>query len=69
MLLLIAFTVVAGTLLLQGLSLPWLVRRLGVEAPDPAADALARASLLQQASQVAGLDRLEAARARRLRTA
>jgi Na+/H+ antiporter len=58
-LLLIAFTVVAGTLFLQGLSLPWFVRRLDVPSPDPAADALARASLLQQASK-AGFDRLEA---------
>ncbi len=56
-LLLIAFTVVAGTLLLQGLSLPWLTRRLGVTPPDPAEDALARATLLQQAA-VAGLARL-----------
>ena len=46
-LLLIAFTVTAGTLFLQGLSLPWLARRLRVPAPDPAADALARAELLQ----------------------
>jgi len=35
-----AFTVVAGTLLVQGLSLPWLVRRLGMRGPDPAEDAL-----------------------------
>jgi CPA1 family monovalent cation:H+ antiporter len=56
-LLLIAFTVVAGTLFLQGLTLPWLVRRLGIPSPDPAADALARASLLQQASH-AGFERL-----------
>ncbi|MGI8644845.1 MAG: cation:proton antiporter, partial [Nocardioides sp.] len=33
-LLLIAFTVVAGTLFLQGLSLPWLARRLEVPSPD-----------------------------------
>ncbi len=50
-LLLVAFTVTAGTLFLQGLSLPWLARRLDVPAPDRAADALARANLLQQASQ------------------
>ncbi len=50
-LLLAAFTVVAGTLLLQGLSLPWLARRLKVPSPDPAEDALARATLLQQASK------------------
>jgi CPA1 family monovalent cation:H+ antiporter len=50
-LLLVAFTVVAGTLLLQGLTLPWLARRLRVPSPDPAEDALARATLLQQASK------------------
>ena len=42
---------VAGTLLLQGASLPWLARRLRVPSPDPAEDALARATLLQQASK------------------
>lgn len=46
----IAFAVVAGTLLLQGATLPWLARRLKVPAPDPAADALARARLLQKAA-------------------
>ena len=50
-LLLIAFTVVAGTLLVQGLSLPWFVRHLDVPVADPLEDALARASLLQQASK------------------
>ncbi len=57
-LLLIAFTVTAGTLFLQGLSLPWLARRLRVPSPDPTADALARANLLHQAS-VAGLEVLD----------
>ncbi len=52
-LLLAAFTVVAGTLFIQGLSLPWLARRLRVRPPDPMEDALARATLLQQASQAA----------------
>ncbi len=62
-LLLVAFTVAAGTLFLQGLSLPLVARRLGVPAPDPAVDALARANLLHQASQagLAELDRLEEA--------
>jgi len=50
-LLMIAFTVVAGTLLLQGMSLGWIARRLRVPAPDPMDDALARATLLQQASK------------------
>lgn len=58
-LLLVAMTVVAGTLFLQGSSLPWLARRLEVPSPDPAADALARATLLQDASQ-AGLEVLDA---------
>jgi CPA1 family monovalent cation:H+ antiporter len=57
-LLLIAFTVVAGTLFAQGLTLPWLVRRLGLPAPNAADDALARATLLQQAS-AAGFARLD----------
>ncbi|WP_232679641.1 Na+/H+ antiporter [Nocardioides sp. R-C-SC26] len=57
-LLLVAFTVVAGTLLIQGLSLPWIARRLRVPSPDPLDDALARATLLQQASK-SGLARLE----------
>jgi CPA1 family monovalent cation:H+ antiporter len=60
-LLLVAFTVVAGTLVIQGLSLPWLARRLGVSGPDPVSDALARADLLQQAARAgeAELGRLE----------
>jgi monovalent cation/hydrogen antiporter len=56
-LLLIAFTVVAGTLFVQGLTLPWLTRRLRVPSPDPLEDALARATVLQQASK-AGFKRL-----------
>ncbi|WP_151523812.1 Na+/H+ antiporter [Serinicoccus kebangsaanensis] len=58
LLLLVALTVVAGTLLLQGLTLPALTRALRVRPPDPADDALARATLLQQATS-AGLARLE----------
>ncbi|MGA8255958.1 MAG: Na+/H+ antiporter [Nocardioides sp.] len=60
-LLLVAFTVVAGTLLIQGLSLPILARRLRVPSPDPMDDALARATLLQQASKAGftELDRLD----------
>ncbi|MEP9384933.1 Na+/H+ antiporter [Nocardioides sp. KR10-350] len=50
-LLLVAFTVVAGTIFVQGLSLPAAARVLNVPAPDPVADALARATLLQQASK------------------
>ncbi len=60
-LLLIAFTVVAGTLFLQGLTLPWVARTLRVPSPDPLDDALARASVLQQASKAGfkELDELE----------
>jgi CPA1 family monovalent cation:H+ antiporter len=57
-LLLIAFTVVAGTLFLQGLSLPWFARRLDVQGPDPLEDALARATVLQNASKY-GFKRLK----------
>jgi Na+/H+ antiporter len=52
-----AFAVVAGTLLLQGTTLPWLVKILRVQGPDPAQDALQEA-LIQQRSAQAGLDRL-----------
>lgn len=58
-LLLIAMTVVAGTLFIQSLTLPVFARRLQVPSPDPAADALARATLLQQASK-AGFEALDA---------
>jgi CPA1 family monovalent cation:H+ antiporter len=57
-LLLAAFTVAAGTLFLQGLTLPVLARRLNVPSPDPSADALARANLVHQAS-LAGLKELD----------
>ena len=53
-----AFTVVIGTLLLQGTTLPWLVRRLGVRGPDPVQDALQQALLQHQAAQAA-LTRLD----------
>jgi CPA1 family monovalent cation:H+ antiporter len=56
-----AFTVVAGTLAIQGTTLPWLVRRLHLPAPDAAADALQAASLVTDAAR-AGLDRLEQVR-------
>ena len=49
-LVLIALVVTAGTLFIQGLSLPWLVRVLRLPGPDPREDALARAALFQEAS-------------------
>lgn len=57
---LLALVVVAGTLLLQGTSLPWLVRRLRLRAPSRAEDALQKATLLSRAS-TAGLAALDAA--------
>jgi hypothetical protein len=54
----VAFTVVAGTLLVQGLTLPWLVRRLNLPGPDAAEDALQAAALVTDASR-AGLAALE----------
>jgi monovalent cation/hydrogen antiporter len=56
-LVLAAFTVVVGSLLVQGSTLPWLVRRVGLPAPDPAEDAL-RAAELGDAANAAGLARL-----------
>jgi CPA1 family monovalent cation:H+ antiporter len=49
-----AFVVVAGTLLLQGTTLPWLVTRLRLPGPDVAEDALQAAGLVATATQ-AGL--------------
>jgi Na+/H+ antiporter len=56
--LLAAFTVVAGTLLLQGLTLPWLARRLNLPRPDPAEDALQAAELTERSTR-RGLRKLE----------
>ena len=56
-----AFTVVAGTLLVQGLTLPGLVRRLGLPGPDPAEDALQAAGLVTAAAN-AGLAVLDEVR-------
>jgi monovalent cation/hydrogen antiporter len=53
-----AFVVVAGTLVLQGLSLPWLVRRLRLPGPDQVEDALQTAALVTDATR-AGLRRLD----------
>nr|WP_240894984.1 cation:proton antiporter [Kineococcus siccus] len=57
-LLLAAFAVVVGTLLLQGSTLPWVVRRVGLPPPDPAEDAL-QAAALGDAASAAGLQRLD----------
>jgi Na+/H+ antiporter len=55
---LIAFVVVAGTLLVQGPTLPMLVRALRLPRPDPLEDALQEAVALQHAT-AAGLARLD----------
>jgi monovalent cation/hydrogen antiporter len=57
-LVLIALVVVAGTLLLQGSTLPYLVRRVGLSGPDAREDALAEAATYQRAAS-AGLTLLE----------
>jgi CPA1 family monovalent cation:H+ antiporter len=53
-----AFTVVAGTLLIQGPTLPSLVRVLRAEGPDPAQDALTQAQVQLRAAK-AGLAKLQ----------
>lgn len=55
----IALAVTAGTLLLQGSTLPWLVRRMRLPGPDPAEDALQEAAVLQAAHKAAE-EKLEA---------
>ncbi|WP_410873199.1 Na+/H+ antiporter [Nocardia sp. A7] len=55
---LLALVVVGGTLLVQGSSLPWLVRLLKLRGPSREEDALVKADLLQQAS-TAGLAELD----------
>lgn len=57
-LVLCALVVTFGTLLLQGSTLPWAVRRLGLSGPDPLEDRLQEAAVLEQAA-AAGLRRLE----------
>ena len=54
----VAFVVTVGTLLIQGLTLPTLVRALGLHAPDPHEDNLEEAKVHQAASD-AGLAYLE----------
>ncbi|MFF1816481.1 Na+/H+ antiporter [Kribbella sp. NPDC058245] len=49
----IALAVTGGTLLLNGSTLPWLVRRLKLPGPDPAEDALQEAAVLQGAHRAA----------------
>src|ERR1700709_2780029 len=51
--LLCAFAVVLATLLLQGLTLPWFIRRVHLPFDEDQADALAEAQAAQQAAQAA----------------
>jgi len=55
----VAFAIIVLTLLIQGSSLPWLSRRLGVKEDTSTADALAEAGV-QHAASRAALERLEA---------
>jgi monovalent cation/hydrogen antiporter len=49
----LAFSVIVATLILQGLTLPWMARRLRIEPDDPRDDALAEAGVQQAASRAA----------------
>lgn len=53
LLLLVTVVVIVGTLVLQGLSLPLVIRRLGVQPPDPRNDALQVAHAQEQAGRAA----------------
>jgi monovalent cation/hydrogen antiporter len=57
-LVLAAFVVVAGTLVVQGMTLPTLLRRLRLPRPDPAEDSLQEAAVVNDMTHVA-LARLE----------
>jgi NhaP-type Na+/H+ or K+/H+ antiporter len=54
----VTFVVVIGTLLLHGLTLPWLIRRLGVQGDEARTDAIAAAAAQEKAS-IAAADRLD----------
>ncbi len=54
----LAFCVTVATLLLHGLTLPWVIRRLGVEGRESHQDALAEAEAIHAATQAA-LERLD----------
>ena len=55
----LTFVVVIGTLLLHGLTLPWLIRRLGVQGDEARTDAIAAAAAQDRAARAAA-DRLDA---------
>jgi monovalent cation/hydrogen antiporter len=56
----LAFCVTVVTLLLHGLTLPWVIRRLGVQGRESYEDALAEADAIHAAT-LAALERLESA--------
>ena len=58
LLLFITFAVVFGTLVLQGLTLPWVIRRLGVVGREDVTDRLAEANAQHRAVR-AGISRLD----------
>lgn len=51
--LLMAFVVTVGTLLIQGTTLPWLIRRLGLRGDETRDDALAEAQIQHRAAEAA----------------
>lgn len=59
----LTFVVVIGTLLLHGLTLPWLIRRLGVRSDEARTDAIAAAAAQERAATAAAarLDEILAA--------
>jgi CPA1 family monovalent cation:H+ antiporter len=57
LLLVLTVVVILGTLVVQGLTLPWVIRRAGIEPPDPRLDTLQRARAQELAGEAA-LDRL-----------
>ncbi|GLZ33261.1 putative Na+/H+ antiporter [Lentzea sp. NBRC 105346] len=52
------FVVVVGTLLIQGMTLPWVIRKIGFENDEERQDALAEAQVQHRAAQAA-VDRLD----------
>jgi len=64
-LVMVAFVVTVGTLLIQGLTLPTMVRLLGLRGPDPHEDNLEEAKV-HQAASAAGLAYLEEQEAGRI---
>jgi CPA1 family monovalent cation:H+ antiporter len=49
----LTFIVIVGTLGLQGLSLPWVIRKLGIQPPDPRRDILQQAHAVEEAVNAA----------------